>query len=81
MRNKLLRRAFAAVGIACCSMCLLVTPVASLPVQAAAGETTVSPQADIKEWIYMKADGKLWKRLWNGTAWRWETDWIYVRDL
>lgn len=37
MKTKLVRRIVAAVGIACCSLCLLATPAATLPVQAATG--------------------------------------------
>lgn len=81
MKSKLLRCVLAVAGIACCSMCLFVTPAATMSVQAAAGAPTVSPQADIKQWYFKEANGKLWKRLWNGTACRWETDWIYVGDL
>lgn len=81
MKSKILRCVLTAAGIACCSMCLFVTPAATLPVQAAASAPTVEPQADIKEWYYLKEDGKLWKRLWNATKCRWETEWIYVCDL
>lgn len=81
MKNKLLRYVIAAAGIACCSMCLFVTPAATLPVQAAAPEAPANPQQDIKVWVYKEDSGKIWKRLWNGTACRWESDWIYVRDL
>lgn len=81
MKNKLLRGVLTAAAIACCSLCLLTVPAATMPVEAAAAETPASPQQDIKRWCYLELDGKLWKRLWNGTRLVWETDWIYVRDL
>lgn len=35
-------------------------------------------RADILEWRYAAINGKLYKRLWNATQNRWETDWIPV---
>ena len=81
MKSKILRCVLTAAGIACCSMCLFVTPAATLPVQAAAPETPANPQQDIKQWLFKKEDGKLWKRLWNASLGEWEGPWIYVRDL
>lgn len=82
MKTKLVKRIIAAAGIACCSLCLVTTPVATLPVQAAAAEeTTVSPRSVETEWVLKEENGKLYKRLWNSTYARWETDWIYVCDL
>lgn len=81
MKNKIIRSVVLAASVVCCSLCLCATPAVTLSAQAAAGETTVSPQADIKEWVLKEEDGKLWKRLWNASTFRWETDWIYVRDL
>lgn len=82
MKTKLVKRIIAAAGIACCSLCLVTTPVATLPVQAAvAEETIVSPSSVEKEWVFKKENGKLYKRLWNCTYGCWETDWIYVCDL
>lgn len=81
MKNKLLRCVIAAAGVACCSMCLFVTPAATLPVQAAAPEAPANPQQDIKRWYFKEENGKLWMRLWNGTQGEWEGPWIYVRDL
>ena len=82
-RKKFLYRVTAAMGIALCSLSLLfVAPQTSVTAQAAGGGgTTVSPQSDIITWIYGALDGKLYKRLWNGTKGCWIGDWIYVRDL
>ena len=40
--------------------------------------TDIEVRADIKEWKYKFINGKLYKRLWNSTQRRWETDWIPV---
>lgn len=81
MKNKVFRGIVLAASVVCCSLCLCATPVATLTAEAAVRETTISPQADIKEWVLKEEDGKLWKRLWNASKLKWETDWIYVRDL
>lgn len=83
MKTKMIRRIVGAIGVACCSVCLLATPVASVPVQAAApgGSVAVEPNHAVKEWYFKKENGKLYKRLWCYTTGQWETDWIYVRDL
>lgn len=81
MKSKILRCVLTAAGIACCSMCLFVTPAATMPVQAAASAPTIEPQQDIKVWYYKEENNKLWKRLWNGTKYEWEGPWIYVCDL
>ena len=73
------------MGVMCCSMCLLATPVASITTEAAAStqEPGIEPQQHIKEWIYRKdyENGILWKRLWNCSTAEWEGDWIFVRYL
>lgn len=83
MKTKIVKRIVAAVGIACCSLCILATPVsAPITAQAAANnESVASPYYAVKAWIYKESGGKLYKRLYNyATGW-WEGDWIYVRDL
>ena len=82
-RKKFLYRVTAAMGIALCSLSLLfVAPQTSVTAQAAGGGgTTVSPQSDYIVWIYIEADGKVYKRLWNASKEEWIGDWIYVRDL
>lgn len=45
----------------------------------AMNDTTIVTHADDKEWIYeKKADGHTYKRLYNHTTKKWETDWILV---
>lgn len=43
-------------------------------------ETNIEPRTDIKEWIYAVIDGDIYKRLYNYTRNRWETDWILVQE-
>lgn len=38
----------------------------------------IQPRTDIKEWRYKVIDGHLYKRLFNASTGRWETDWIFV---
>lgn len=76
--KKINRLAFAT---AACSMALLfATPGLTISVNAAAptGTETVSPQADVKKWIFEEREDGLWKRLYNGSLGIWESDWIYV---
>ena len=83
MKKKTLYRITAAMGIALCSLSLFfAAPQSTITAQAAGGgESVANPQSDIIHWIYGELDGKLYKRLWNGTTQKWLTDWIYVRDL
>lgn len=76
--KKISKLAFATMA---CSMALLfMAPDFTIPVSAAAstGTETVSPQADVKRWIYEEREDGWWKRLYNGTKGVWEGDWIYV---
>lgn len=62
-------------------LCMLTflcpTPIAASEISST--ETTnIIVRADIKEWKYKFINGKLYKRLWNSTQKRWETDWIPV---
>ena len=40
--------------------------------------TEIQPRTDIKEWRFKIENGNLYKRLYNYTRNRWETDWIFV---
>lgn len=66
-----------------CSMALLfAAPNFTLQASAAPADTeTVSPQADVKMWIYEEREDGLWKRLYNSTRGVWEGDWIYVGPI
>ena len=41
-------------------------------------EGEIQPRTDIKEWLFKVENGNLYKRLYNYTRNRWETDWIFV---
>ena len=38
----------------------------------------IEPRADILQWILKTENGKMYKRLWNASKKRWETDWILI---
>lgn len=82
MKKKIYKSIITLMGVVCCSMCFLATPVASITAEAAAStvETGNEPQQHIKRWIYKEdyENGILWKRLWNCSAYEWEGDWIFV---
>lgn len=62
-------------------LCMLTflcpTPIAASEISSIEN-TDIEVRADIKEWKYKFINGKLYKRLWNSTQRRWETDWIPV---
>ena len=62
-------------------LCMLTflcpTPIAANEISSIEN-TDIEVRADIKEWKYKFITGKLYKRLWNSTQRRWETDWIPV---
>ena len=65
-------------------MCLSL-PICGQAAEAALGETEVVSEdvegrAYIKEWVYKVENNKLYKRLYNYTTGRWETDWILVAE-
>lgn len=41
-------------------------------------ESDIQPRTDIKEWVYKVMNGNLYKRLYNYSTGRWESDWIFV---
>lgn len=49
-----------------------VIPVAEVSQEEA------QPRTDIKEWRFKVIDGHLYKRLYNRSTGRWETDWILI---
>ena len=64
-----------------CSMSLLFTaPSCVLPVSAAAptDSGTVSPQADIINWVYERRGNEVWRCLYNTTTLEWVGDWVFV---
>ena len=81
--KKFLLRVSAGLGVALCSLSLLVAaPQTTITAQAAGGGgQVVQPQSDIIRWVYAQFGQKLYKRLWNGTKREWVGDWIYVGDV
>ena len=80
MKKKLYKSIITLMGVVCCSMCFLATPVASITAEAAAREPGIEIQQHIKKWMFRKDEenGILWKRLWNCSTYEWEGDWIFV---
>lgn len=60
-------------------LCMLTflcpTPIAANEISSIEN-TDIEVRADIKEWKYKFINGKLYKRPWNSTQKRWETNWI-----
>ena len=83
MKNKLFKRISLALGMTAMALSLTVgAPAATITSQAAGGGgTTVSPQAEILEWVFAEFDGALYKRLYNTSTHHWVGDWIFVRYL
>ena len=65
-----------------CALALVGVSMFSVPVVSVqntiAATTYVEPRTDIKEWRFKVIDGHLYKRLYNRSTGRWETDWILV---
>ena len=80
--KKLLLRISAGLGVALCSLSLLVAaPQTTITAQAAGGGGTIAqPQSDYIYWVFLEQGHKVYKRLWNATTSEWLTDWIYIGD-
>lgn len=69
---------------AACSMSLFFTvPCFTMPVNAAtpSGSESVSPQADVINWVYERRGNEIWKCLYNTTTGEWVGEWIYVGEV
>lgn len=67
--------------IVACSLIMMsfsafIVPMSSKQSNAVASE--VEARTDITGWRYQVIDGHLYKRLYNYSTGRWETDWILV---
>ena len=82
MKSKLMKRFFATVGVLACSLCMVITPAATIPVEAATAteEESISPRAYDYVWVYREIDGKRYKRLFNNTTLEWVGEWIYIGE-
>ena len=66
-----------AILLLCMLTFLCPTPIAANEISSIEN-TNIEVRADIKERKYKFINGKFYKRLWNSTQRRWETDWIPV---
>ena len=83
MRRRLLSKKVAAVGgVVCLALSVLISPVTTIPAQAAApGNEEATPQREVIRWVFKEENGGLYRRLYNLTYNRWLTDWLYVGPL
>lgn len=78
MKNrKLINRIAAVGGAVCLALTILVSPITTVPVQAAAPKTE-EPQRDIIEWRWKIENGNVYRRLYNYTYNYWIGEWQYV---
>ena len=66
-----------------CIFTMSISAFLSMPVLATQSNENITqeeiqPRTDIKEWLYKIVDGNLYKRLYNYSTGRWETDWIFI---
>ena len=67
-----------------CIVALTISCLAPIPVVAETANEinayteTIEPRTDIKDWVYKVENGNLYKRLYNFSTGRWESDWIFV---
>jgi ABC-type Fe2+-enterobactin transport system substrate-binding protein len=54
--------------------------IVTMPVMASGStdDNLIEPYGDVLVWKKKIINGRLYKRLWNETKNRWETDWILV---
>lgn len=77
--KKLSNKVRAIGGEACLALSVLVSPVASMPVQAAAIYIDeAQPQHDIIKWVFKEENGSIYHRFYIFSINDWLTDWIYV---
>lgn len=70
-----------------CAMaqCLALSVAYVVPAAEAATYSSTDNQSarfgDEYTWYYKQENGKLYKRLYNNSVGRWESDWIFVKNL
>ena len=65
-------------------VCAMAQCLALSVAEAATYSSTDNQSArfgDEYTWYYKKENGKLYKRLYNNSVGRWESDWIFVKNL
>lgn len=73
------------IKVICCTFVMLTSSLLTVPTMAVQhnyvlqeNESGLQPRTDIKEWRFKVENGNLYKRLYNYSTGRWETDWIFV---
>lgn len=80
MKKNLFKRLAVVCSALCLGLSVMVTPAATMPVEAAKAPTA-SVQKEIIGWIYAKTSDALYKRLFNHSTGQWIGEWIFVRYL
>ncbi len=80
MKKKLFKRLAVVCSALCLGLSVMVTPAATMPVEAAKAPTAETNQEYIG-WIYAETTDALYKRLFNHSTGQWIGDWIFVRYL
>lgn len=77
--RKLINQIAAVGGAVCLALAILISPIATVPVQAAASNNEeLKPQHAVIEWRYKIVNGNLYRRLYNYQINAWVGDWEYV---
>lgn len=80
-RSNLFKKLITLTGLACFGISVLFCPATTITAQAATGEETVAPCADVIEWRYKIEGNSLYRRLYNSTSGVWLTEWLYVGEI
>lgn len=80
MKLTIIKKLAAVGGAFALALSILASPVATMPVQAAAnpGDSTVAPCSDVIQWRYKFEDHKIYKRLYNYGTNEWLGEWIFL---
>ena len=80
-KKSLCKKLITMASIACLSLGALISPAATIQVEAKMPET-VQPLHDDIKWVFKEVNNKLYRRLFNYTTNSWAMDyWEYVCDL
>lgn len=79
-------KSFRKLAVVCTmTQCLALSAAYVVPAAEAVTYSSTDNQSarfgDEYTWYYKKENGKLYKRLYNNSAQRWESEWIFVRNL
>lgn len=77
--KKILNQIIAVGGAVCLALAILVSPIATVPVQAAApNNEEIMPMHAVIEWRFKIENGNLYRRLYNYRINDWVGEWEYV---